>query len=425
MKVFDIAFKDMLRYFRSTLAIGFMLVIPLLITGLISAAFGGVLVSSETAAYTLPVIKIQVLNLDPGDAKTGVNMGQVLINALTDESVKDVFAVTKAGDEASARAAVDHQEAALALIIPANFTNAALSGKEQAQVMLYQDPTLSFGPGITKEVVGQFLDALSGGQIALRVMNDQFAAYNQAVDPAAQAQLQADYGQWFQSVASSKEWKLPVVKRLPNRETPKSIADHRTTLLGPVMAGMMIFFVFFTGANTAQSILTEQEEGTLARMFTTPTPIPVILGGKFTAVFLTLIVQCIVLTIASALAFGIVWGSLPALALVILGLVVAGAGAGIALFSFLQNNRQAGGVVGGVLAVTGMLSGVATTNSPSASAIFDKLGLVFPQGWALRGLRLVLAGGQPQDVFIPLLALLAFGAVFFVIGARRFGSRFA
>ena len=50
---------------------------------------------------------------------------------------------------------------------------------------------------------------------------------------------------------------------------------------------LLIFFVFFTGANTAQLILKEQEEGTLARVFTTPTPLPVILGGKFAAVFFT------------------------------------------------------------------------------------------------------------------------------------------
>lgn len=425
MKVFDIALKDMLRYFRSALAVGFMFIIPLLITGLIYAAFGGVLESSETAAYTLPVIQIQVVNHDQGDAQTKLNLGQTLIDALTSDSVKDVFAVTLAADEPAARAAVDRQAAALALVIPAGFTQAATTGQGQSQIMLYQDPTLSFGPGITKEVVGQFLDALSGSRIASRVLADQFATRGLPLDAVFQSQVQAEYGQWFQAVANSKEWNLPVIKRLPNRETPKSIADHRTTLLGPVMAGMMIFFVFFTGANAAQSILKEQEEGTLARLFTTPTPVSTILGGKFAAVFLTLVVQCIVLTAASALAFGIVWGNLLALGLVIFGLVVSGAGFGIVLISFLKSTQQAGGVIGGVLSITGMLGGLYTTNIAGAAAIFDKIGLALPQGWALRGMRLVLAGGQPQDVMIPVLALLAFGALFFVFGARRFSLRFA
>ena len=38
------------------------------------------------------------------------------------------------------------------------------------------------------------------------------------------------------------------------------------------MGGMMIFYAFFTGASTGQTILQEEEEGTLPRLFTTPTP---------------------------------------------------------------------------------------------------------------------------------------------------------
>jgi ABC-2 type transport system permease protein len=425
MKLLDIAYKDMLRYFRSALAVGFMLVIPLSITGLIYFAFGGVLTSSETSDYTLPVIQIEALNLDSGDAQSGTNLGQQLIAALSDESVADVFALTTASDAAAARAAVDRQEAALALIIPANFTQAAITGSDTAQVEIYQDPTLSFGPGITKEVVGQFLDALSGGRIATRVMADQLSAEGLSLDPADAAQVQAAYGEWFRSLASEKQWNLPVVKRLPNKAMPKSIADHRTTLLGPVFAGMMVFFVFFTGANTAQSILKEQEEGTLARLFTTPTPLHVILGGKFAAVFLTLIVQSIVLTVVSAILFQIAWGNLVSLALMLVGLVVAGAGFGILLMSFLKSDRQAGAVSGGVLALMGMASGLFSAGFASGPTFLDTLGLAMPQGWAMRGLKLVLSGAAPQDVLVPLAVLLAFGSIFFAAGSRVFSRRFA
>lgn len=425
MKVLDIALKDMLRYFRSTFAVGMMLVVPLLVTGLIYAAFGGVIQSSETAAYTLPVIKIQLVNHDLGDARTGTNFGHLLFTALTDESVKNVFEVTVAPDDASAQAAVDQQEASLALIVPENFTQAALTGNEKAAVSMYQDPTKSFGPSITKEVVSQFLDALSGGQIATRVLESQLAAKGIQPDAAEVQQAQNAYSQWFVSTTGRKTWNLPVVKRLPNRETPKSTSDHRTTLLGPVMAGMMIFFVFFTGANTAQMIIKEQEEGTLARLFTTPTSMATILGGKFTAIFLTLIVQCLVLTTASALLFQINWGNLLAVGVVILGLVVSGAGLGIFLVSLAKSTRQAGSMTGGVLAIMGMLGGLYTTGFNGGLAIFDTIGLALPQGWALRGMKLVLAGAAPQDVLVPLAALLAFGVLFFALGTRTFRSRFA
>jgi ABC-type multidrug transport system permease subunit len=294
-----------------------------------------------------------------------------------------------------------------------------------AELMIYQDPTLNFGPGITREVVGQFLDALSGGTIASRVLQEQFASRGIQAETAVLQQSQLEYSAWFQSVASQKTWNLPVIKRLPNRETPKSTADHRTTLLGPVMAGMLIFFVFFTGTNTAQSILKEQEEGTLARLFTTPTSLPVILGGKFGAVFLTLIVQSIVLIAASALVFQINWGNLAALAVVVAGLVISAAGLGIFLISLAKNSRQASSMTGGILAILGMVGGLYTTGFNGGPAVFDTIGMVVPQGWALRGLKLVISGAGVQDVLVPFAALLGFGIVFFFLGTRTFRNRFA
>ncbi|HET7377830.1 MAG TPA: hypothetical protein VFK30_14045, partial [Anaerolineae bacterium] len=66
MKILDIAFKDLLRSFRSLFAIGMMFVAPLLITGLISLAFGGVNVS--TGRFNLPTLNIAVANLDQPSA---------------------------------------------------------------------------------------------------------------------------------------------------------------------------------------------------------------------------------------------------------------------------------------------------------------------------------------------------------------------
>jgi ABC-2 type transport system permease protein len=425
MKIFDIAYKDMLRYFRNAFAVGMMLVVPLAVTGLIYAAFGGVISSSETGDYTLPVIKIQVVNHDLGDESGQFAAGNLLIDALNDEGMQNIFALTMAANEESARAAVDQQQAALAMIIPENFTRAAVTGQGQAEIIIYEDPTLSFGPGITREIIGQFLDALSGNQIASSVLVEQFTAQGLSVDAALLQQAQADYTAWVQTLPGERSWNLPMEKRLPNSEETKSITDHRTSLMGPVMAGMMIFFVFFTGANTAQSIIKEQEEGTLARLFTTPTSLTAVLGGKFAAVFFTLVIQAVVLSITSALVFGIDWGNPLALALVIVGLVVSGAGFGILMMSLIKSTRQAGAVTGGVLTLTGMAGGLFTTGLPSVPAALESAGLFLPQGWALRGMRLVLFGAAPADVLMPVLVMMGFGIVFFVFGARTFRKRFA
>lgn len=426
MKVLDIALKDMLRSFRSTFAVGMMLVVPVVITGLIYAAFGGLLNQAENQEMSIPVIAVQVVNRDLGAPTGDLNAGNMLVDLLSEDRLQSVFAVSAADDEAAAHAAVDRQEAAIALLIPEDFTRAALTPGGQAQITVYEDPALTFGPGLVREVVDQFLDGFSGGQIAASALRDQFAVQGHAPDPALEQQIMTGYGSWLQSISSAQGMVLPVDIAPPARASaPESTEpDQRTSFLGPVMVGMMIMFVFFGAASTAQTIVTEQEEGTMARMFTTPTPGAVILGGKFTAVFLTLIVQTSVLIALSALVFRIHWGNPFTILLVSLGLVVSAAGFGVLLLSFIKTSRQAGPVIGGVVTFTAMFSGLITTGLPSVPPVFEMTGLVLPQGWALRAFRLALSGAAPQEVIVPLLVMLAFGIFFFVTGARVFRARF-
>jgi ABC-2 type transport system permease protein len=150
------------------------------------------------------------------------------------------------------------------------------------------------------------------------------------------------YVGWLQEAGHSNDGESagPVAAtRAPS--TDVQTANPQTVFLGPVMAGMLIMFVFFTGAATAQSIIYEDEEGTLARLFTTPTPQPVILAGKSVAVLFTLVVQTIVLLAAASLLFEIRWGQPLAVAAATFGLVIAASG-WCAAHVVRQDLRQAG-----------------------------------------------------------------------------------
>ena len=73
---------------------------------------------------------------------------------------------------------------------------------------------------------------------------------------------------------------LTVAQRPPALAGGKKSKDVGVT--GLVLAGMMVFFMFFGASNVARTILDEERAGTLPRLFTTPTPRQLILGGKFT-----------------------------------------------------------------------------------------------------------------------------------------------
>ena len=117
-------------------------------------------------------------------------------------------------------------------------------------------------------------------------------------------------------------------------------------IVSPIMAGMMVFYAFYTGTSTAQSILKEEEDRTLPRLFTTPTSQATILTGKFLAVFMTVLVQIIVLIIASKLIFGIRWGDVVLVALVTAGIVFSASSFGIFVNSLLKSTRQGGAIFG-------------------------------------------------------------------------------
>lgn len=423
MKVLDIALKGLLRSFRSTFALVMMFAMPLLITGIMYFAFGGL--GSDGGGFDLPVTRVQVVNLDQPAPQSGFWAGQILVEFLQSEQLADLLQVTEVDDEASARAAVERREAGVAVIIPPDFTAAVIAAEGNAAITLVQDPTLTLGPDIVKGLLDQFVDGFAGSKIAADIVTEQLGERGVEVDAGLVQDVVAQYAAWAKALGQSQsQGAHPALDIQPPASVPQS-SNQGAGMTGEIMAGMMIFFVFFTGASAAESIIREDEEGTLARLFTTPTPRAAILGGKFAAVFVTIVVQVIVLLFASAVIFHIYWGQPLTVALVALGLIVSAAGLGVMLMSFLKTTRQAGPAMGGVLTLTGMAGGLFTTGVPNLPAAYDTITLLTPHGWALRGWRAALAGGGVGDVLLPVAVMLGMGAVSFVVGALVFRKRFA
>jgi len=192
------------------------------------------------------------------------------------------------------------------------------------------------------------------------------------------------------------------------------------------MGGMMVFYAFFTGTSSAQSILKEEEERTLPRLFTTPTSQVTILTGKLFSVFMTVCVQVVVLLIAARLIFGIRWGELPVVSLTALGIIFSASSFGIFVNSFLKDTKQAGVLFGGVLTVTGMVGMISIfgMNSPDAARLGNSVSLLVPQGWAIRGLMQSMNGEAVGGVLVTLLVMLLWSAAFFTVGVLRFNKRY-
>ncbi|MEW6403800.1 MAG: ABC transporter permease, partial [Chloroflexota bacterium] len=355
MKAFDIAFKDMARSFRSAFAVVFMFGVPLMVTGMFYLMFGNIV---ESDGFELPKTRVIIANMDEGGPKFQVNpknipggkeadtMGELIVSILESDEMADLIEISFARDPEAARAAIDSQQAQVALIIPPDFSEQFADLEEgKAVIEFYQDPTLTIGPAIMKSIMNRFLSGMAGVKIAADVYMDE-------ADPSEYGMTGIVVQRYLdESLALSDDLEGELLDvRAPAGVQQSREEESQNALLGivgPIMGGMMVFYAFFTGTSTAQSILKEEEERTLPRLFTTPTSQATILTGKLLSVFMTVCTQVVVLLIAARYLFGIQWGELLPVALAAIGIILSASSFGVFVNSFLKNTKQGGAIFGG------------------------------------------------------------------------------
>jgi len=423
MKIIDIAFKDLVRSARSLFLIGMTLAAPLLITGLIYFAFGNM----TSGDVSMTAISVGVVNTDvlPADAQLEAPLGDNIRSIFFDESVASWITASDYADEAAAREALNAQKIGVAVVIPATFTEDFLAGKKDTVVTILQDPTLTIGPTVVRDVIISLLDGFASANIAYKVFNERMEVNRKTLNPADFPVLLEPYTTWYIAFQralfhSPEKAALVVTSPAAGGETSNSVQS----MMGLIMSGQLIFFSFFTGAYAMMSILQESEEGTLARMFTTPTNRTTILAGKFLAVFITVIIQGVVLLIAGQTIFKINWGEAGSITFSLLGQMFASVGLAVLLVSFIKTSKQAGPIFGGALTALGMVSGLFTTNVKMPDA-FNAIGNFTPQGWVLKAWKLTLAGQPASELLVPFLVLVVMGILMFAVGAVMFRKRFA
>jgi ABC-2 type transport system permease protein len=430
MKLIAIALKDIGRSFRSLFALVFMFGVPVLTTLIFAFLFGGVW--GESNEFELPKTSVVIVNQDKGSHylpemeyqdRNLNSFGNMLVNILQEDTFMDLMDVDTA-DEETAREMVDAQEVSLAIIIPPKFTETLIGvGPKTLDLIFYKDPDLELGPQVVQALVMGIVDRFSASSISMETINTVLAEEGITL---SDQEVFALYSKLIAAVQTSQEEAESDLRIIPpqepgDREESPSMLSN---ILRQIMGGMMIFYAFFTGASAAQSILIEQEQGTLARLFISPTDTQTILNGKFTSGFILVIVQVVTLMIFSRLVFGINWGSILPLLFFVIALVALANAFGIFLMSLVRGTKQAGIVFGAGLTFFGMLgiSGVFTGGTPIESA-FKYLPLLAPQGWAMKSLESAFNNNQSQSLLYS-GGMFLLTAIFLLIGNARFKKRF-
>ena len=174
---------------------------------------------------------------------------------------------------------------------------------------------------------------------------------------------------------------------------------------------MAIFFLFFTVSFGARSILAERQQGTMRRLLATAAPPGGVLAGKALAAFTLGTSSVLVMWLATTVVFGADWGDPVAVVALTVSSVLSAIGITALVVTLAKTDEQADGYSSLVVFTLALLGGnfVYLAQLPEA---LQRVSLLTPNGWALRGfVDLVADGGGLATVAVPVAVTLAVGLV--------------
>ena len=378
-----IAEKDLRQRVRDRSAIILGVVAPLMIAALMSLAFRG----TETIHLTLGVV-----DSDHGVVAAG------LLNALHSPGLKDLVTVVPEASNATASAAVRAGRTGAALVIPAGFT-ASISGPHPLSLTTLINVNNTLAAQIASSIAQSFV---------AQVNADRLSVATAVAGGQSQASASAAL------VAAHLSLPVQAVERAFGAKELKTISYY-----GPSMG---IFFLLFTVSFTSRNFFVDRDQGMLERMLAAPVRPRSVLLGKVLSAFVFGVVSLSIIVAVTTFAFGADWGNPLAAGLLSLAMVLAITATAALVIGVAHTQRQAEGISSFVVFGLALLGGnfVFVSVTPP---IMQRLALLTPNGWALRGYTdLATTGGGLAVAAMPIAAILVYtivvGAVATVLAPR-------
>ena len=330
--------------------------------------------------------RFAVADLDRGPA------GQALVRTARGLEDAGVAEVRMAGTREEARRLADEGDVAAALVVPPGFTAASRSP----------------GPAAV-EVIGD-VDAPIGTLVARSVA----ASYAAELDAARLAAAAAAHADGDPAQAAARAAALPRPVEIEDVTAEATGLDSTTYYA----AGMAVFFLFFTVQLGISSLLDERRDGTLARLFAAPIRRGAVLAGKALTSVVVGLASMTVLVVATTLLLGASWGDPLGVSLLVTAGVLAATGATALTTTWARTQEQAAAAASVVALVLATVGG---TFFPvdQAGGLLERVSLLTPHAWFLRGLGDVAAGAGPDEVLGAVAAMLAFAAVTTALALTR------
>ena len=409
-KLFLIGIKDLKLMFRDRAALVFMLLAPFLLTigmGFATGRFSG----SSSGLSDIPVV---IVNQDKEQ------LGDALADVFSSEELAALMEPAESSDPQAARQLIDNDEAAAAVIIPEGFTRSIIPAEgtafdesfvqpEPVKIEVYANPSRPTSSGVVKAIVDEFVSRVEEGRTSGMTSIVQLMQAGLLNPQNAESEARA----LFQDVDQTQPTAITLKT---NQEGAEAVEFDILAYMAP---GMALLFLMYTVSYGGRSILAERSQGTLPRLLVSPTSTSQVLGGKVLGIFLMGVAQVGILILASSIFFGVKWGDMLGLAVLILATVLGATGWGMLITSIARTPAQIGSLGSAIMLIFGILGG-SFINLDQMPSLVRTLSKITPNAWGLDGFTTLALGGTLPNLTEPITALLIMGAVLFGISVLLF-----
>lgn len=370
--------NDLRQRIRDKSVFIFSLIVPLALMGVLSLVFGGL--GDDTVDLQPATVIASADDAGP--------LGAALLGAVDSLEIMDVTVRKVPAGEV--RSETQASGAALGIIIPAGFSDAALSGRP-ATVQLVEGNGAALETGVLVSVVQGIVDQFAAGTVTAAAGG---AAGLPDEELAALAR-EAAAGPPLLTLAEGQA------------------AAEQLSLRGTLVAGQAGLFLMFTVGFGVLGLLAEREQGTLARLRSMPVTGGAVVAAKACTGFILGAVATAVLLTAGSRLFGVSFGSPPVVAVLVLSVVTAATSLTFVVARLVRTAEQAN-VAQSILAMVLGIAGGAffpVQGTGFAATLLD----LNPIGAFIRGLGISAGGGTFGDVAGPVAVMLGFAAAGLVL----------
>lgn len=375
-KILTMVLWDLRQKITDGSVIAFAVLVPLALIWVMNLVFAG-----ATGAALAPVTV--GVSVPQGD-----QMGAVIPQALRSVPEQDGMQITVedlAAAEVPARVADETVD--LGIVVPDGFTADLVSGAGPEVTVTRGD-----GAGITGQVVSSILDGTL----------NQLTASTRAAAAGQEAGLAPDQ---LAGIARSVAEDAPQLRWTEGQAASEQLGPEEALVAG--QAGM---FLLFTVGFGVLALVTEREQGTLARLTSMPMPPWFIVLAKGLVSFILGLVATAILLVAGGLLFDNVDFGSPVAVAVLVVLVVAATTSIMFVIAKVARTAEQASIAQAVVAVTLGMSGGAFF-PVTTSGIVGQLLAVNPVQSFVNGLGITAGGGGIAELGPTAVTLSAFTAV--------------